>query len=47
MGIYLVATSFRKDFLFSAFLRQDSSAPDSKNCDWVEEILDLLNLHDM
>lgn len=37
----------REALTFSAFLRQDSSVPDSKKYDSVEECLDLLDMHDI
>jgi ABC-type multidrug transport system ATPase subunit len=46
MDIHSDVTTFREVLTFSAFLRQDSSMPDSKKFDSVEEVLDLLDLHD-
>eukprot|EP00644_Phytophthora_capsici_P014051 jgi/Phyca11/539268/estExt2_Genewise1Plus.C_PHYCAscaffold_30168 len=47
MDIHSDATTFREAFTFSAFLRQDSSVPDNKKYDSVEEVLDLLDMHDI
>ncbi|GMF30840.1 unnamed protein product [Phytophthora lilii] len=47
MDIHSDATTFREAFTFSAFLRQDSSVPDSKKYDTVDEVLDLLDMHDI
>ncbi|KAE9143441.1 Pleiotropic drug resistance protein 3 [Phytophthora fragariae] len=47
MDIHSDATTFREAFTFSAFLRQDSTIPDSKKFDSVEEVLDLLHMHDI
>ncbi|CAI5739251.1 unnamed protein product [Peronospora destructor] len=34
-------------FTFSAFFRQDSSVPDGRKYDLVDEVLDLLDMHDI
>ncbi|OWZ08175.1 ABC transporter [Phytophthora megakarya] len=47
MDIHSDATTFREAFTFSAFLQQDSSVSDSKKFDTVEEVLDLLDMHDI
>ncbi|TMW67917.1 hypothetical protein Poli38472_007589 [Pythium oligandrum] len=44
MDIHSDASTFREALTFSAFLRQDSSVPDSAKYDSVEECLDLLDL---
>ncbi|TMW67912.1 hypothetical protein Poli38472_007584 [Pythium oligandrum] len=44
MDIHSDASTFREALTFSAFLRQDSSVPDSAKYDPVEECLDLLDL---
>ncbi|TMW67585.1 hypothetical protein Poli38472_011205 [Pythium oligandrum] len=44
MDIHSEASTFREALTFSAFLRQDSSVPDSAKYDSVEECLDLLDL---
>ncbi|KAI9921644.1 hypothetical protein PsorP6_000809 [Peronosclerospora sorghi] len=46
MDVHLEASTFREAFTFSAFLRQDSSVPDSIKYDSVDEVLDLLDMHD-
>ncbi|KAG6614984.1 pleiotropic drug resistance protein ABC superfamily [Phytophthora cinnamomi] len=47
MDIHSEASTMREALTFSAFLRQDSSVPDSKKYDTVEECLDLLDMHDI
>ncbi|KAG6957384.1 hypothetical protein JG688_00010997 [Phytophthora aleatoria] len=47
MDVHSGASTFREAFTFSAFLRQDSSVPDSKKYDSVDEVLDLLDMHDI
>ncbi|KAG2793954.1 ABC transporter G family member 31 [Phytophthora cactorum] len=47
MDVHSEASTFREAFTFSAFLRQDSSVPDSKKYDSVDEVLDLLDMHDI
>ncbi|RLN13748.1 hypothetical protein BBJ28_00017786 [Nothophytophthora sp. Chile5] len=47
MDIHSDATTIREAFTFSAFLRQDSSIPDEKKLDSVNECLDLLDMHDI
>ncbi|TMW67916.1 hypothetical protein Poli38472_007588 [Pythium oligandrum] len=44
MDIHSDASTFREALTFSAFLRQDSTVPDSAKYDSVEECLDLLDL---
>uniref|UniRef100_K3WZI5 ABC transporter domain-containing protein n=1 Tax=Globisporangium ultimum (strain ATCC 200006 / CBS 805.95 / DAOM BR144) TaxID=431595 RepID=K3WZI5_GLOUD len=41
------ASTFREALTFSAFLRQDSSIPDSQKYDSVNECMDLLDMHDI
>ncbi|KAG2866058.1 hypothetical protein PC119_g28118 [Phytophthora cactorum] len=45
MDIHSEAATFREALTFSSFLRQDSSVPDSKKYDSVNECLDLLDMH--
>ncbi|KAJ8578971.1 hypothetical protein ON010_g231 [Phytophthora cinnamomi] len=45
MDIHSDATTIREAFAFSAFLRQDSSIPDNKKYDTVNECLDLLGMN--
>ncbi|KAF1325304.1 Atp-binding protein, partial [Globisporangium splendens] len=45
MDIHSEASTIREALTFSAFLRQDSSVPDSKKYDSVNECLDLLDMH--
>ncbi|RLN10353.1 hypothetical protein BBJ28_00017641 [Nothophytophthora sp. Chile5] len=47
MDIHSDASTIRESLLFSAFLRQDSSLPDSKKFDSVNECLTLLDMHDI
>ncbi|KAG2885856.1 ABC transporter G family member 31 [Phytophthora cactorum] len=47
MDVHSEASTMREALTFSAFLRQDSSIPDSKKYDTVEECLDLLDMHDI
>ncbi|CAH0480449.1 unnamed protein product [Peronospora belbahrii] len=47
MDVHSEASTFREAFTFSAFLRQDSSTPDRKKYDSVDEVLDLLDMHDI
>ncbi|KAG7389411.1 hypothetical protein PHYBOEH_007500 [Phytophthora boehmeriae] len=47
MDVHSESSTFREAFTFSAFLRQDSSVPDSKKYDSVNECLDLLDMHDI
>jgi len=47
MDVHSEASTIREALMFSAFLRQDSSVPDSKKHDTVEECLDLLDMHDI
>jgi ABC-type multidrug transport system ATPase subunit/ABC-type multidrug transport system permease subunit len=47
MDIHSDASTIREALTFSAFLRQDSSVPDSKKYDSVQECLDLLDMHDV
>uniref|UniRef100_M4BGL5 ABC transporter domain-containing protein n=1 Tax=Hyaloperonospora arabidopsidis (strain Emoy2) TaxID=559515 RepID=M4BGL5_HYAAE len=47
MDVHSEASTFREAFTFSAFLRQDSSVPDSTKLDSVHEVLDLLDMHDI
>ncbi|KAF4315195.1 hypothetical protein BBO99_00008563 [Phytophthora kernoviae] len=47
MDIHSEASTMREALTFSAFLRQDSSVPDSKKYDTVEECLNLLDMHDI
>jgi ABC-type multidrug transport system ATPase subunit/ABC-type multidrug transport system permease subunit len=47
MDIHSDAATMREALTFSAFLRQDSSVPNSKKYDSVEECLDLLDMHDI
>ncbi|EGZ24657.1 pleiotropic drug resistance protein ABC superfamily [Phytophthora sojae] len=44
MDIHSDASTIREALVFSAFLRQDSSVPDSQKYDSVEECLELLDL---
>ncbi|POM65183.1 ATP-binding cassette (ABC) Superfamily, partial [Phytophthora palmivora] len=44
MNIHSDASTIREALIFSAFLRQDSSVPDSQKYDSVEECLELLDL---
>ncbi|RAW37521.1 ABC transporter G family member 29 [Phytophthora cactorum] len=44
MDIHSDASTIREALIFSAFLRQDSSVPDSQKYDSVEECLELLDL---
>ncbi|TMW67919.1 hypothetical protein Poli38472_007591 [Pythium oligandrum] len=44
VDIHSDASTFREALIFSAFLRQDSTVPDSAKYDSVEECLDLLDL---
>uniref|UniRef100_K3WSR2 ABC transporter domain-containing protein n=1 Tax=Globisporangium ultimum (strain ATCC 200006 / CBS 805.95 / DAOM BR144) TaxID=431595 RepID=K3WSR2_GLOUD len=45
MDIHSEASTIREALTFSAFLRQDSSVPDSKKYDSVNECLDLLDMN--
>ncbi|POM74856.1 Pleiotropic drug resistance protein ABC Superfamily, partial [Phytophthora palmivora] len=45
MDVHSDASTIRESLTFSAFLRQDSSIPDSKKYDTVNECLDLLDMH--
>ncbi|KAK1943395.1 ABC transporter G family member 36 [Phytophthora citrophthora] len=45
MDIHSEASTMREALTFSAFLRQDSSVPDRKKYDTVEECLNLLDMH--
>uniref|UniRef100_K3WZM1 ABC transporter domain-containing protein n=2 Tax=Globisporangium ultimum (strain ATCC 200006 / CBS 805.95 / DAOM BR144) TaxID=431595 RepID=K3WZM1_GLOUD len=47
MDIHSEASTIREALTFSAFLRQDSSVPDSTKFDSVNECLDLLDMHDI
>uniref|UniRef100_K3WZL1 ABC transporter domain-containing protein n=1 Tax=Globisporangium ultimum (strain ATCC 200006 / CBS 805.95 / DAOM BR144) TaxID=431595 RepID=K3WZL1_GLOUD len=47
MDIHSEASTIREALTFSAFLRQDSSVPDSKKFDSVNECLDLLDMHNI
>uniref|UniRef100_H3H801 ABC transporter domain-containing protein n=1 Tax=Phytophthora ramorum TaxID=164328 RepID=H3H801_PHYRM len=47
MDVHSDASTIRESLTFSAFLRQDSSIPDSKKYDTVNECLDLLDMHDI
>ncbi|POM81097.1 Pleiotropic drug resistance protein ABC Superfamily [Phytophthora palmivora] len=47
MDIHSEASTIREALTFSAFLRQDSSVPDSAKYDSVEECLTLLDMHDI
>ncbi|KAE9287136.1 ABC transporter G family member 36 [Phytophthora fragariae] len=47
MDVHSEAATMREALTFSAFLRQDSSIPDSKKYDTVDECLDLLDMHDI
>ncbi|KAG7379469.1 hypothetical protein PHYPSEUDO_008543 [Phytophthora pseudosyringae] len=47
MDIHSEASTIREALTFSAFLRQDSSVPDSVKYDSVEECLTLLDMHDI
>ncbi|EGZ18568.1 pleiotropic drug resistance protein ABC superfamily [Phytophthora sojae] len=47
MDIRSEASTIREALTFSAFLRQDSSVPDSVKYDSVEECLTLLDMHDI
>ncbi|GAB9477854.1 Atp-binding protein, partial [Globisporangium polare] len=47
MDIHSEASTFREALTFSAFLRQDSSVPNSKKFDSVNECLDLLDMSDI
>ncbi|EEY69189.1 ATP-binding Cassette (ABC) Superfamily [Phytophthora infestans T30-4] len=47
MYVHSEASTMREALTFSAFLRQDSSIPDSKKYDTVDECLDLLDMHDI
>uniref|UniRef100_K3WZJ2 ABC transporter domain-containing protein n=1 Tax=Globisporangium ultimum (strain ATCC 200006 / CBS 805.95 / DAOM BR144) TaxID=431595 RepID=K3WZJ2_GLOUD len=47
MDIHSESSTIREALTFSAFLRQDSSVPDSQKYDSVNECLDLLDLHDI
>uniref|UniRef100_K3WZM0 ABC transporter domain-containing protein n=1 Tax=Globisporangium ultimum (strain ATCC 200006 / CBS 805.95 / DAOM BR144) TaxID=431595 RepID=K3WZM0_GLOUD len=47
MDIHSEASTIREALTFSAFLRQDSSVPDSKKFDSVNECLDLLGMTDI
>jgi ABC-type multidrug transport system ATPase subunit/ABC-type multidrug transport system permease subunit len=47
MDIHSDATTIREALMFSAFLRQDSSVPDNKKFDTVDECLDLLGMNDI
>lgn len=47
MDIHMETSTIREALTFSAFLRQDSSIPDSKKYDSVSECLDLLGLDDI
>ncbi|GMF40399.1 unnamed protein product [Phytophthora lilii] len=47
MDIHSDATTIREALTFSAFLRQDSSIPDSKKYETVNECLDLLGMNDI
>lgn len=47
MDIHSEASTIREALTFSAFLRQDSTVPDSKKYDSVNECLDLLDMHDI
>ncbi|ETM98320.1 hypothetical protein PPTG_19611 [Phytophthora nicotianae INRA-310] len=47
MDIHSEAATFREALTFSSFLRQDSSVPDSKKYDSVNECLDLLDMHNI
>ncbi|RLN87248.1 hypothetical protein BBJ28_00026457, partial [Nothophytophthora sp. Chile5] len=47
MDIHSDASTIRESLTFSAFLRQDSSVPDSKKYASVNECLDLLDMHDI
>jgi ABC-type multidrug transport system ATPase subunit/ABC-type multidrug transport system permease subunit len=47
MDIHSEASTIREALTFSAFLRQDSGIPDSTKYDTVEEVLTLLDMHDI
>ncbi|EGZ25831.1 pleiotropic drug resistance protein ABC superfamily [Phytophthora sojae] len=47
MDVHSDASTIRESLTFSAFLRQDSSIPDSKKYDTVNECLDLLDMHEI
>uniref|UniRef100_H3GSA1 ABC transporter domain-containing protein n=1 Tax=Phytophthora ramorum TaxID=164328 RepID=H3GSA1_PHYRM len=47
MDIHSDATTIREAFTFSAFLRQDSSIPDTRKYETVNECLDLLGMNDI
>uniref|UniRef100_K3WZJ7 ABC transporter domain-containing protein n=1 Tax=Globisporangium ultimum (strain ATCC 200006 / CBS 805.95 / DAOM BR144) TaxID=431595 RepID=K3WZJ7_GLOUD len=47
MDIHSESSTIREALTFSAFLRQDSSVPDSQKYDSVNECLDLLDMHDI
>ncbi|CAH0515637.1 unnamed protein product [Peronospora belbahrii] len=47
MDIHSEAATIREALTFSAFLRQDSSVPDSAKYDSVEECLTLLDMHEI
>ncbi|CAI5716007.1 unnamed protein product [Peronospora destructor] len=47
MDVHSEASTFREAFTFSAFLRQDGSVPDDRKYDSVDEVLDLLDMHNI